>query len=143
MTTQRTTLHGHKATRRIKWFNPKEIWEKDGKKYINIFAVVVVDACGFELLAVTSQIGIDRRGRHVLPDNTVVPKGGRFEYGGRTEHTSSIYAIGAPVGQLEEAGRELVAGLNKLTVKDLWQPPIGVKHGEFQIPSPEFIRTPI
>ncbi|MNQ24103.1 hypothetical protein D3C85_372850 [compost metagenome] len=142
MTIKRTTLHGHKATRRIKWYNPKSIWDKGGEKYVNVFVVAVIGESGFELFAVTAQLGIDGRGRHVLPHSVVAPKG-RFAYGGKSEGTTAIYAIGAPVGRLEEAGRELVAGLNKISARDMWMPPAGVKRGQIQIPSPEHIRTPV
>jgi hypothetical protein len=142
MTIQRTTLHGHKATRRIRWFNPKEVWDKDGEKYVNVFVVAIVQESGFELLAVTAQLGIDGRGRHVLPHSIVAPKG-RFAYGGKSEGTTFIYAASAPVGRLEEAGRELVDALNKMSVRDMWMPSAGLKRGEVQIPSPDFIRTQV
>lgn len=141
MTIQRTTLHGHKATRRIKWFNPKSIWEQDGRKFVNVFVVAVIEEGGFTPFAVTSQLGIDGRGRHVLPHSVVVPKG-RFAYGGKSEGTTCIYAVGAEVGKLEEAAQALVDGLNKLTVRDMWMPPAGVNRGKLDITPQATIRTP-
>lgn len=143
MTIKRTTLHGHKATRRIRWFNPKSIWEENDQKFVNVFVVAVIGGSGFELFAVTAQLGIDGRGRHVLPHSVTVPKTGRFAYGGKTEHTTSIYSVGAAVGRLEEAGQALVDGLNKLTVQDMWMPPAGVKRGTLDITPQATIRTPV
>lgn len=142
MTIQRTTLHGHKATRRIRWFNPKGITTQNDQKYVDVFVVAIIEERGFELFAVTAQLGIDGRGRHVLPHSVVAPKG-RFAYGGKSEGTTCIYAASAPVGRLEEAGRELVDALNKMSVRDMWMPSAGLKRGEVQIPSPGFIRTPV
>lgn len=142
MTIQRTTLHGHKATRRIKWFNPREIWEDKGVKRVNVFVIAVIEEDGFKLFAVTAQLGIDKRSRHVLPHSAVVPKGGRFEYGGRTEHTTSIYAVSAPVGKLQEAGEELVAALNKSTKENAWIPPAGVKRGALNVTPQQHIKVP-
>lgn len=141
MTIQRTTLHGHKATRRIRWFNPKEVFEDKGEKRVNCFVVAVIGESGFELLAVTAQLGIDRRGRHVLPHSVVAPKG-RFAYGGKSEGTTAIYAIGAPVGKLEEAGHELVAGLNKMSVRDMWMPPAGHVRGMINPEPQQNIKVP-
>ena len=130
MTIQRTTLHGHRATRRIKWFNPREIWEENGEKRVNCFVIAVIEEDGFKLFAVTAQLGIDKRGRHVLPYSAVVPKGGRFAYGGKSEGTTVIYAIGAPVGGLQEAGQVLVDNLNRAHETSIdWMPVAGYKRG--------------
>lgn len=141
MTIQRTTIHGHKATRRIKWLNPREIWEDNGEKRVNCFVIAVVEEDGFKVFAVTSQLGIDKRGRHVLPHSAVVPKG-RFAYGGKSEGTTFIYAIGAPVGKLQEAGEALVAALNRVSDDNAWMPPAGVNRGVLDPTPKQIIKVP-
>lgn len=130
MTIQRTTLHGHKATRRIKWFNLKDVVKKDGKSYVDVFVVAVIEEDGFKLFAVTAQLGIDMRGRHVLPYSQVVPQGGRFAYGGKSEGTTCLYLIGAEVGNLEAAGQNLVDNLNRIHEETKWVPPLGMSRGK-------------
>lgn len=142
MTIQRTTLHGHKATRRIKWFNPKEVWKEFDMKRVNVFVVAVIGEKGFELFAVTAQLGIDRRGRHVLPHNAVVPKDGRFAYGGKTEGTTAIYAVSAIVGKLEEAGQILVDNLNRIDQETRWMPPAGHVRGMIDPTPQQHIKVP-
>ena len=126
--TKRLTLHGHKATRRIKWYSPKGLTKRDGKNFVDVFAVVVIEEAGYRLVTVTSQIGIDRNNRQVLPYNLTLPKDGRFAYGGKTEGTSTTYAFGAEVGKLQEAGEGLVLALNNRH-KNLWSPAAGTTRG--------------
>lgn len=125
--TKRLTLHGHKATRRIKWYSPKDVVKKDGKCFVDVFVVAVIEEDGYRLVAVTSQIGIDRNNRQVLPYNLTLPKDGRFAYGGKTEGTSVTYAIGAEVGKLQDAGEALVSALN--SHKNQWTPVAGSTRG--------------
>lgn len=101
-----TTLLGKPATRRIKWFQPKAIWEKNGVPYINVFIVLRLHEGKMELFAVSAQLGIDSRGNHVLPTSAVVPHNPEW-FDQRIG--TAIYHVGAPVGKLQEAGEDMAA----------------------------------
>lgn len=124
----RTTICGRRATRRIKWYQPKFLVDRDGKQYVNVFVVGWLnDDLKLELVAVTAQLGVDNRGYHVLPNNIVAPKS---EFGGEQRTRLVIYNCGLQAGTLQDGGQALLDQINKtLNVPDQWFAPIGVDRG--------------
>lgn len=111
------TLTGKPATRRIKWFQPKAIWKKNGVPYINAFAVLRLHEGKMELFAVSAQLGIDGRGNHVLPTSASVPHNPEW-FDQRIG--IAIYHVGAPVGKMLEAGEHMVNAVNRMMNADQW-----------------------
>lgn len=107
----RTTLCGRRASRRITWYQPKGLRQLNGQTFVDTFVVLRVNEdAQIELVAVSSQLGIDKRGRHVLPGNIVAPKNA---YHGDPRIGLAIYACAVPVGKLEATGKAFAETLNK------------------------------
>ena len=123
----RTTLCGERAARRVKWTHPKEVWMHEGKPYVNAFVVSYMDEdCKVHLLAVSSQLGIDQRGRHVLPNNIVAPVP---DWVSDPRTHIMVHFCGLPVGDLQAHGQQVVdavnASLGSSSIESPWYAPIG------------------
>lgn len=112
-----TTIIGKPATRRIKWFQPKAIWDKDGVPHIDVFIVLRLHEGKMEVFAVSAQLGIDSRGNHVLPTSAVVPHNPEW-FDQRIG--IAIYYVGAPVGKLHQAGEDMAAWMSTMLKPTEW-----------------------
>lgn len=108
----RTTLCGTRATRRIQWFHPNCISTASDDERVNVFVVLSLTETGEVVtVAVSSQLGVDRRGRHVLPNNIVAPLHPLHD---DRRLTTMIYHVSAPVGRLPEAAEEVRKNIERL-----------------------------
>lgn len=123
MTQRKYALTGERATSRIKWFNPDQIIKHDGRKYVRCFIVYQLMFNGtMKLVSVSSQLGIDMNGRHVLPDS-------RQMFEDEYAHTSRfsknchliIQELGIAVGYLNEAGEKFVYHVEQHLQQDVSQ----------------------
>lgn len=107
----RTTLCGRRASRRITWYQPKGLRQANGQTLVDVFVVLRIDEdAQLKLVAVSSQLGIDKRGFHVLPGNIVAPKNA---YHSDPRIGIAIYACAMPVGKLEVTGMAFAESMNK------------------------------
>lgn len=117
-----TTIQGKRATKRIKWFNPKGIIHENGRQYVAAFVIGVLGETGMKLRAVTSQFGIDKRGRWVIPGVTDCPE----------PMYVAAYSAGLEVGKLEQGATYLINQINEQLERERannWQPPVGAQRG--------------
>jgi hypothetical protein len=117
-----TTIQGKRATRRIKWFNPKGIIHENGKQYVAAFVLATLGETGLKLRAVTSQLGIDGRGKWVIPGVMDCPD----------PMYTAAYSVGLEVGKLEQGATYLINQLNEQLERERennWQPVAGTRRG--------------
>jgi hypothetical protein len=82
----------------------------EGKPHVDAFVVLHMDEdVQLQLFAVTTQLGIDKRGYHVLPNDLVAPPN---RYHSDPRMGLMIVACGLPVGELEAKGKYLAEQLN-------------------------------
>ncbi len=123
------TIHGELSTRRIKWTEPK--WEpnSDGRKAVRAIIVAYADAKeGLEFAHFSTQYGIDRKGRLVIP--------GFASYQDKHHTYTFLAPISVKSGKfpedvsMEDQCRAIVEQLGK-RLRDIeqWNPPAGYQRG--------------
>jgi hypothetical protein len=127
----RHTINGQAATRRIKWYGPNA-YKHNGDLICDLYMVVRINEAGkLEIAYSGSQIGIDQKGRTVLPNYRVVDTD--------AERTVSILApAGFVVGKLKEETEAALKRFTQAMGDDPWYAPAGVMRETTKIIKEQF-----
>lgn len=118
------TVFGTQATRRIKWHQPRQFL-RDGILHTNVFIYIEVTggAVPYRLAYAGAQVGIDQKGKAVLP-------GSIFVSGNQDRIYACAFAVRA--GTIHETANAVVAALNERDANPVsypWYPAAGIQRG--------------
>jgi len=117
------TVRGETATRRVKWFQPT-YGMHNGEKYVDIFVYfeITFGPEPYKLLYVGAQLGLDMKGRAVLPGSQVFEAAPEY---------IAAFNFAVPANRILETVENFGSELNRRIEEEKkhWWTPAGVTRG--------------
>lgn len=121
------TLCGTTATRRVSWIQPHTTKLENGDTFIDIFMYVELtkDEKPYRLLYAGAQLGMDKKGRVVLPGSIVAAN----------RENVFAYGMGMPINKVRETAENVVDKLNDSITgpRAHWWAPAGLTRGKIDM----------